>query len=48
MNPHAAFVQTSRFGSVIFRTRGSSALPQTGQNLYGGVVVVRVHVAGPV
>ena len=30
-------VQTSRFGSVIFSTRGSSALPHTGQNLYGGV-----------
>src|SRR5688500_13706268 len=35
--PHDVFVQTRRLGSVIFNTRGSSALPHTGQNLYGGV-----------
>jgi hypothetical protein len=33
MNPQAALVQTRRFGSVILSTRGSSALPHTGQNL---------------
>ena len=41
-------MQTSRFGSVIFNTLGSSGLPHTGQNRYGGVSVIPASERGHV